>query len=184
MVEYLNENIPVATTTTAGIVKAVSTGSTGLPTLVDIDGTLRVQAPMGSSTGIYFNGAAIYPYDGVWASKTFSSGTYTNLSFAYNSNRNYYSTSNFNTAYIYPTNQNLSYPTTITIACYIASTSYTYNLKPVNASGSTTATDHMLASSWDNIELVTGGWLVYTAKLLYSSSYSYKYLWTREVYSD
>lgn len=180
----MNENIPIATTTTAGLVKAVSTGSSGLPTIVDIDGTLRVQMPFGTTTGIYNTGTALYPYDGTWASKSFNSNTYNSLSFLYNSTRNYYSTSNFNTAYIYPINQNSSYPLTITIACYIGSSSYTYDLKPVNASGSTTATDHMLASSWDDIELVTGGWLVYTAKLLYSSTYSYKYLWTREVYSD
>lgn len=184
MIEYLNNNIPVATTGTAGVVKAVLTGSNGLPTLVATDGTLRVQMPSGSSTGLYVSGTTMYPYDGTWASKIFSSGTYNSLSFAYNSTRNYYSISDFNTVYIYPTAQSAAYPTTITIACYISSTSYTYNLKPVNASGSTTATNHMLASSWDDIELKSGGWLVYTAKLLYSSSYSYKYLWTREVYTD
>ena len=64
MVEYLNENIPVATTTTAGVVKAVSTGTSGLSTLVATDGTLRVQMPSGTTAGIYVSGTTIYPYDG------------------------------------------------------------------------------------------------------------------------
>lgn len=185
LVEYLNNNIPIATTSAAGIVMPSASGNGNLDVYGNSVGTLTAQMPNGSSTGgIYVNGTNIYATDGTWIQKSISTGGYNSLSFSYNSNRNYYSISDFNTAYIYPTGQNSLYPTTITIACYISSTSYTYNLKPVNTNGSTTATNHMLASSWDDIELKSGGWLVYTAKLLYSSSYSYKYLWTREVYSD
>lgn len=137
-----------------------------------------------TTSGTYVSGSTIYATDGTWSSKSFTSNNYHSLGFTYSGTRNYYSTSNFNTAYIYPSSYNSSYPTTITIACYISSTSYDYNLKPVNKNGSTTATNHMLSSSWNNIELKVGGWLVYTVKLMYSSSYSYKYLWTREVYSD
>lgn len=73
------------------------------------------------------------------------------------SNRNLATTSNFNTIYLYPTEANSEYPITIVIACRIRSSSYDYNIVPVNSSGSTTATNQMKSSSWDDIELKVGG---------------------------
>ena len=134
------------------------------------------------SSGLYENSKTIYAMDGTWANRSFSSNNYYSLSMDISSNRNLATTSNFNTIYLYPTGANSEYPITIVIACRIGSSSYDYNIVPVNSSGSTTATNQMKSSSWDDIELKVGGWLVYTCKPIVRRGYTTQYLWSREVY--
>lgn len=175
---------PNATATWGSITGSIAT-QTDLIQYINENAPSPAIATTSATSGIYLKGSTIYAIDGTWASKSITSGGYNSLSFSYSGNRNYYVfSSNFNTAYIYPFSANWTYPATITIAVYISSTSYDYNLVPVNAPGSTTATNHMLSSSWNNITLKSGGWLVYTAKLLHHGSSTYKYLWNREVYSN
>lgn len=64
LVEYLNENIPIATTTTAGIVKATNSGSGSLATYVSTDGTLTAAMPYGTTAGLHVTNTTLYPHDG------------------------------------------------------------------------------------------------------------------------
>lgn len=187
LVNYISENmsidIPVATTTTVGGIKTTLTESpqSWLDSYMDPNSGLKIALMNGSSTsGIRINGTTIYTHDGTWQNKTFTSNSYSGITGGFTSTRNYYTTSNFNTSYVYLSGGISSdEPITITIACKINSLSYSYNITPVNQSSSTTNTYHYKASSWDDIELVTGGWLIYTCKIYNSTNY----FWTREVYS-
>lgn len=185
-VRLLTEN-EIANTTDAGIIKVGqrSASTTGCLTSIINSGndTLYVEFPsVSESSGLYTQSKTIYAMDGTWVNRTFTNNAYSSLSMSVSSNRNLVTRSNFNTAYLYPTGANSEYPVTVVIACFIGNSSYDYNIIPVNSSGSTTATYQMKSSSWDNIELKVGGWLVYTCKPIFNSGYSTNYLWNREVY--
>ena len=186
LINYISENIsidiPVATTTTVGGIKTTLTASpeNSLGCYMNPNGGLEIQTMSGSIIGgTKVTGTTIYTHDGAWLSETFKSGSYKSINALHSSTRNYYTTSNFNTVYLWISSIDTTAPLTITIACKINNLSYSYNITPVNQSSSTTNTYHYKASSWDDIELVAGGWLIYTCKIYNGTNY----FWTREVYS-
>ena len=175
-----------ATTTTNGLVKAGASGTGNGTVYVDASGKLtctdtNTTYTGSSTTGVVLSGTTFYGTDGSWTSKSFSTGSYASFSTSLGSYVNYYSdSSNFNDAYIYLSSY--SYPSVITFAIKVNSTSYTYNLIPVNSSNSsTTRTYHYLSSSWNNIPpLSVGDYIIYTAKVRSASTI----YWSREVYSN
>lgn len=61
----MNNNIPIATTSAAGIVMPSASGNGSLNVYGNSVGTLTAQMPNGSSTGgIYVSGSNIYAIDG------------------------------------------------------------------------------------------------------------------------
>ena len=61
---------------------------------------------------------------------------------SYSGSRNYYTTQDFNNAYIYITSVTSLTPVTITFACKINDISYSYNINPVNDDTKVSATYH------------------------------------------
>ena len=137
-----------------------------------------------TTSGLYNAGNIVYVHDGSWIDLTTLTtsleNSSINISTSYSGVRNYYTTQDFNSIYVYITGATSSTPITITFACKINDTSYNYDINPVNDDTKVSTTYHYKDTSWDNITLVTGGWLVYTCKVHNDSNF----FWTRGVYSN